>query len=320
MTTTFSYGVYGIELHSEIRLNLPEAASHQGAGKLELRCASADTFSTAIAGSELVPCTDWYQYTQLADGTCYVRWQGVGEFLVSPNGARILCRQFPGAHPESFQVYLLSQALGFALVKAGFEPLHGTTVAHESDAIAFLGDCGFGKSTLAASLIAAGFRLLTDDLLLLRPAAGGLDACPGPPRIKLFPEVTEHFFGNPAAARPMNHLAKKQIIPLASPQTCSCPVPLRAMYVLEPPGKASDANGIRISSISGRDAFMALVENTFVTRIDDSARLHRQFLNAARIVQTVPVRKLSYPRSLACLREVREAILSDTCDFGCRLV
>ena len=52
-------------------------------------------------------------------------------------------------------------------------------------AVAFLGDSGFGKSSLAAYLLSAGDRLVTDDLLLLQESEGFL-AYPGPPRIKLF--------------------------------------------------------------------------------------------------------------------------------------
>src|SRR5262249_34855310 len=146
------YGVYGVSLQSEIPLCLPEAST-PGPTTIELATAHADVFARAIAGTELVPCADWYQYAHLPDGSSYVRWKGLGELLVSAGGNRIHCRQEPGALTESFQVYLLGQALSFALVKAGFEPLHGTAVVENGEAIVFLGDGGYGKSTLAASFL-----------------------------------------------------------------------------------------------------------------------------------------------------------------------
>src|SRR5262249_3466189 len=129
----------------------------------------------------------WYEVGRLVDGSIYARWADVGEFLVSRNGSTIGCRRFHTATEESFQVYLLGQALSFALVQSGSEPLHGTVVVIGGDAVAFLGQSGFGKSTLAASLLASGHQMLTDDLLMLQIKKGRVTAYPGPGRIKLFP-------------------------------------------------------------------------------------------------------------------------------------
>ena len=56
---------------------------------------------------------------------------------------------------------------------------------------------------------------------------------------------------------------------------------------------------------------MALVKNTFNYRVVNSARLERQFKQTAQLVSTIPVKKLSYPRVLAQLPAVRDAILAD---------
>ena len=53
-----------------------------------------------------------------------------------------------------------------------------------NQAVAFLGDNAFGKSSLAACFLAAGARLLTDDLLVLHESSDRVLAYPGPPRIK----------------------------------------------------------------------------------------------------------------------------------------
>ena len=86
---------------------------------------------------------------------------------------------------------MLGQALSFALVRQGFEPLHATVVVVDDHAVAFLGGNAFGKSSLAACFLEAGYRLLTDDLLILRESSDRILAYPGPPRIKLFPKIAE---------------------------------------------------------------------------------------------------------------------------------
>ena len=213
---------------------------------------------------------------------------------------------------ESFQVYLLGQALSTALVKQGFEPLHGTAIVDQDEAIVFLGDSKFGKSTLAASFVGAGYQLLTDDLLLLREKGPRFEAYPGPPRLKLFPKTANRFFGAAAASIRMNPVTRKQIIPLTSQQTCAYPVHLRAIYVLAEPGEMRKQRGVRIEPIVAREAFLSLVGNTFNSLINDAARLRRQLIETARLLDIVPIRKLSYPRLLARLPEVRDAILKDS--------
>ena len=78
-----TYYVYGITLHSGIPLSLPV----RGYGELadiELRTAPAALFSSAIAGVSLEQAAgSWYQICRLANGSSYVRWEGVGEFLIS---------------------------------------------------------------------------------------------------------------------------------------------------------------------------------------------------------------------------------------------
>src|SRR5205085_11291512 len=67
------------------------------------------------------------------------------------------------------------------------EPLHATVVTKDGNGLALVGDSGYGKSTLAAAFLRAGYRLLTDDLLVLHGTATGFEAQPALPRLKLFP-------------------------------------------------------------------------------------------------------------------------------------
>jgi len=304
----FRYNVYGISLRSEIVLSLPEH-THPGLTEIEVSTGSASLFSEAIQGVDLQTRSDWYHYAYLADRSIYVRWSGLGEFLVSSDGRRITCARAPDASMESFQVYLVGQALSFALVKSGFEPLHATSIGVDGEALAILGESGFGKSSLAACFLAAGHSLLTDDLLLLQPGCGGFDAYPGPPRIKLFPDIARHFFGRAAEGVPMNSLTEKQIFPLGQCQ--SRPLPLRAIYALASPHETRDLRRIRIEPLSPQAAFLALVGSTFNSLLVDPERLRRQAGATACLLSALPVKKLSYPRGLGHLPSVRQAILSD---------
>jgi hypothetical protein len=205
---------------------------------------------------------------------------------------------------------MLGQALSFALVRLGFEPIHGTAVEADGEAIVFLGDSGFGKSTLAASFLSIGHRMLTDDLLILRQSEGRVFAYPGPPRIKVFLDTAGRFLRGAADSAPMNLDTEKLIVPLESREVCSVPVPIRATFALVPPRDAVFEKHVRVEPISGSEAFLELVKNTFNRRIMDADRLRRQIDETAHLVNLLSIRRLSVPRNLSELDAVRDAIIA----------
>ena len=143
------YCAYGVAIRSELPLPLPEMRGPTETALLELEIrASDEPLSGAIPEGVTLQCNSWsgFDFGRFPDGSTFVRWGDVGEVLISKNGRSIACHPFQQTDSESFHVYLLGQAISFALVKSGFEPLHATAVVVEDQAVAFLGDCGFGKS------------------------------------------------------------------------------------------------------------------------------------------------------------------------------
>jgi hypothetical protein len=220
----YRYSVYGIEVLSDTRLALTPCTGG-GLATVEFRSAAEPDFLTAVETADFDTRSEsWYRYAWLPDGSAYVRWEAVGEFLVAANGGCIRWRRFDESSIESFQVYLLGQALSFALVKQRLEPLHATVVTVDDRAVAFLGNSGAGKSTLAACFLEAGHRLVTDDLLLLHEESGRLLAYPGPPRLKLFPEIAGRFFPQIADGVAMNVDTEKLILGLDARMKETAPV------------------------------------------------------------------------------------------------
>jgi hypothetical protein len=306
----YRYSVYGIEVLSDTPLALP-ACIGGGLATVEFRSAAEADFLTAIATAEFDTRSEpWYRYGWLPDGSAYVRWEAVGEFLVAANGRCIHWRRFDESSIESFQVYLLGQALSFALVKQRLEPLHATVVTVDDRAVAFLGSSGSGKSTLAACFLEAGHRLVTDDLLLLHEESGRLLAYPGPPRLKLFPEIAGRFFPQIADGVAMNADTDKLILGLDARMKQTAPIALGAVYSLTASDDNSAPEGVNIEELSRREAFFELVKGTFNRHLVSAERLARQFDAATRLSDRLPVARLSYPRTLDRLAETRESIYS----------
>lgn len=310
VSTLSPYQLYGIFLHSEIPLSFAERPFSHGPD-VTLSLASSDWFSQLTEHpSRTLKSDGWYEYFSCQDGSAYLRWQNLFEFVVSPDGCSIVGRHMDRATSSSFETYLLGHVLSFAMVRRGLEPLHATVVTVDGDAIAFVGDSGFGKSTLAAAFLGAGHQLLTDDLLVVQESSNQVYACQGPPRIKLFPEIARTFLHGQWRGTPMNDCTEKLVIPLLPAQVSSRMVPLKAIYVLCDPEKGTPLDQISLTPpLSEREAFVELLRHTFNTRVTDSARLERQFKAALSLAKRVQVARLSYPRVLNCLSHVRSFII-----------
>lgn len=308
------YHLYGLALKSALPLPCPTPAG-SGPAVTELAEGSASVFARTRrkAGAALDEAR-WFNHAQMPDGSTYLRWSELFEFLVSPGGRRITYHALNGASGEVLQTYLLGQVLSFALIRQGIEPLHATAVTVNDQAIAFLGDCGYGKSSLGAAFLQAGHRLLTDDVLVVKEHAGTNPrfwAYPGPPRIKLFPEVATRMLGCHVGGAPMNPLTPKLVVRLAADSSVRAPSPLRALYVLRPPSACSSGARVRIRTLSQCRAFLELTANTFNPLPAEPDRLRRHFGLAARLAAGVPVKSLSYRRDFSLMPKVLAAIQAD---------
>lgn len=306
------YYLYGLRLRSEWPLPYPRGPVSCLA-EVGLVQGSTSRFSKAI--KEARAATDrtaWARGVRLADGQTYLRWSERCEFLISADGLVIAARALRRSSREAFHTYLLGQALSFALIQQGIDPLHATVVTIDGIAVAFLGDSGYGKSSLAAAFVHAGHRVLTDDLLVLSERAGGFTAHPGPPRIKLFPEMARKVLGPHGRPTPIATTTTKLLIPLDQHQVFTSAVPLKMIYVLaQPAHRGSDRKTVAIRRLSRRQACLELLRNAFNTAVTDVNRLTRQLDFATSVAGGVPLKRIAYPRTVRALPVVQQAILAD---------
>jgi hypothetical protein len=253
----------------------------------------------------------WAQSATLPDGSRYRRWTNLFEFLVTPDARRIQARAFGDANEEAFQAYLLVDALSYAMVRLGREPLHATAVLTPHGVVAFLGASGYGKSTLGALMVQAGCPLLTDDMLVLTHHQDGFLAHPGPPRIKLYRTIKDRIFGTSYPGIPMNPSTEKLIVGLTKSRYSAEARPLAGLYLIVPEQAGRRRQRPFIRRLAAARAFVRILAGTVKYGGDDRDRLKRQFEFVTRLVQRVPVKTLSYPRTTAKMSRVRDAVLAD---------
>lgn len=310
----YQYSAYGVWVTSDVPFDFP--TMDHGAptvGHVEfVHCASpqASASSAQPPASSLQPQISdaWFTCRSLADGSIYLRWAGLYEFRVERTGLRVACHPLDNCDAAVLQNFLFGQVLSVALVQQGIEPLHAAVVSVGGGAVGFLGDCTFGKSTLAASFLRFGHRLLTDDLLVVENRGGQPIALPGTGRIKLQPDSARALLGDPSRGAPLNPKTTKRVFQLSEHRVQRTGLPLRALFVLPPPEQGDGSRSIDIRPLSPTEVFHELVRNSFVEEIDDRTRLTRHFAHASYLASTVKGYALRYPKGFEQLPMLCAAI------------
>ena len=143
----------GLRMRSEVELDLSLVA---GDGcDVDVRwgpdiCDSSEVVSSGeVIASYDYDDTTWYTATSTGSGY-KVRFPNVGEFAISLDLTEMTVRRDRSGRAELLPILLAGTASAFVLALRGETVLHASAVAIESSALAFVGQSGRGKSTLAA--------------------------------------------------------------------------------------------------------------------------------------------------------------------------
>ncbi len=307
----YSYSVYGVRVTSDVPFEFPSGDdSDRGEPLAHVEFVEGvDRDFQPFAPLTESDASASFFCQPLPGGPTYLRWPRLYEFSVSTDGTRVACRPLDGCDRVVLQNFLFGPALAVALVQQGLEPLHASVVRLDEGAIGFLGDCTFGKSTLLATFLHAGDRVLTDDLLILDQRAGGAVALPGSGRIKLLPDSATRFLHGADAGTLLNPLTTKRSFQVDASRRQQTGVPLRQLFVLPDPDERDKSDSIEIRPASRAEMFRELLKNTFTDAILSRERLARQFAHAAQVAEEVDGFWLRYPSGLQHLGALRQAIV-----------
>lgn len=238
-----------------------------------------------------------------------VRFPGLADFTMTADGFEVRAYPAEGLSASTLEHLRLNQVKPLALSLQGRAMFHGSAVDIGAGAAAFLGRSGQGKSTLAASFASHGHGFLTDDGLELRETPGKWLALPSHASIRLWPDSMAQLASPEAAlADPIQYSPKARVLADEHLPHITSARPLAALYVLAREGVES----VEISRMGPAEALIALVNHSFLLDIDDRASIARHFERLTRMVGSVPVYCLDFPRRYECLPDVRKAIIGHT--------
>jgi len=235
-----------------------------------------------------------------------LRFPELADFEIAGGDLAVRCHPAPEITADTCEHLYLNQVLPLVQSKRGKLVFHASAVEVAGVAIAFLGETGRGKSTLAASFATNGCRFLTDDGLVVEPGAGGFTALPSHPSIRLWEDSQRALVAAGAAIAPGVQYTDKVRF-LAGNGIAFCPQPrvLKGAYFL---GEGRTAETVFTRMPAG-EAMMAWVGNSFLLDPKEPALLASHFQKVAELVNGMPCYRLDYPRRYEELPSVRQAVI-----------
>jgi len=287
---------------------------------------TADLDFDLLPAAELEEVTaEWFHRREFENGRVWLKFARVGsgyllrfpryaDFAVLDDARRVHCRPRPDVPLVTVHHLLLDQVLPLVLSKWGGLVLHASAVTLPDGVIAFVGDTGRGKSTLAASLAQRGFGLVTDDCLVVRERGRDFWVFPSYPGLRVLPETLLALFDGelklPAVA---HYTRKKRLGPVNSPLTFETePKPLRKIYFLGKPGAGEPLGEAQtfLMSMSARDGLVELIRSAMRLDCQDRDQLQKEIATCARLVKSVSLNQMAIPHDFELLGPICDAIVA----------
>lgn len=250
---------------------------------------------------------------QDGDGAFRLVYSDGAQFLIDSSASNIRVTWLDTLTIEDVATYLLGPVLGFVLHLRGTVCLHASAIAVGDRCIAILAPAHHGKSTTAAAFAQFGYPVLTDDIAALDDRGTTFLVQPGYPRLRLWPHSVEGLFGSSGALpriTPGHPSWDKCYLDLVGDkfQFQDESLALTAMYTGE---RCEEETTPRLEALSGQEALLMLISNTYVRHLTDRWMRAREFDVLGRLARNVPVKRFKMREGHHYLPALCDVLLDD---------
>ena len=291
-----AYSAFGLSIHSDVELS--GLAPGQGDPDItiqekKLRVAKAEpgeTYGDTVSGHMVNEEWDLELLFRLEEGE------------------RIFYHSLRPIPHETLRSFLQGAYLAATLRQRGLLVLHGSAVSDGERAVAFLGNSGWGKSTLATYFCERGYQLVTDDVMVVYPGSGTEPARvpPGVKQVRLRPAAAERLIKDHESLPLVTPVSPKRLH-LIEGETERA-LPLTKVYVLQ--RVTADTN--RIRPIEKQQIPLHLIAHTHATNwITDPGHVAKHFMMCGRLAQHTPIALLERRMSLNELPAIFDLVQND---------
>lgn len=308
----FMYHIFDISLESDLRLpELPEGTARESVIKImsgvdskKVRCEPEYFHEWQDADGEIS------MLLAEIDGRYLLRFPEIVDFLISSSGDTVLYFQVSNIPEETIRHLILDQVIPRILGQQGHLVLHASAIQlQDGKAVVFLGDTGWGKSTLASSYYENGGQLITDDCLLIKIVDNKVFCVPNYYGLRLYPDSAEAIFKTHKQYKLVAHYTSKERLILHSIESkTEGLIPISSIFLLSDPSEEC-LDSVNVQKVEGAEKIMAIVEQTFLMNFKDKTVVSKQFRNASEVTELSPaIFRLSYTRDYELLTEVRDTV------------
>ncbi|MEO6528281.1 MAG: hypothetical protein ABIP93_16790 [Gemmatimonadaceae bacterium] len=234
-------------------------------------------------------------------------YEDTGVFDISADGREIWWRRPASADLEAVRLDVLGRVLALALHAASWLSLHGSAVALEAGAVAFLAPKGNGKSTLAFALMRAGAPLMTDDTVVIDPGPPPM-VRPGVQSVRLFRDSADWLSAPEPVAGSSD--IKATFAQLATDARHTSRAPLAALYLLESVAAGTIAEPVERQAIAGPQCVFGLLAQTKIGTLLGGPEAATVFDAVVAVAESTPVYRLRVTRDYDKLGAVVEQIMA----------
>jgi len=248
---------------------------------------------------------------RLQDGYFKFAYADQTTFLIDQNGTEVWARWSEPLALEDTATYLLGPIMGFVMLLRGVFSLHASAIAIGNVAIAVMGPAGSGKSTTAAAFSTMGYPVLAEDVVTLDDCGDHFLVKPAYPCIRLWPASVKALFGSETHLPLLTPNWNKRYLDLSQnpDQFQQQPLPLAAIYQLDE--RQDETSAPYISSLDPSQGMIALVANTYSTRLMDKQMRAREFSVLSRLINDVPLRRVTPHASVLRIPDLCDCIIKD---------
>jgi hypothetical protein len=253
-----------------------------------------------------------FTLTEHGDGQCYeLAYSDGARFVFDQSSERLWAVANPPLTADDLYLYFVGPVLGFLLRHRHVTCLHASAVELHDHAVLFSGDAGYGKSTTAAALALRGAPVLAEDIVPFELTTGRFWALPGYPRVCLWPDAVTKLLGDGSDLPRLSPNWEKRYLPLDGIRAkfAAAKKPVGIIYTFGSP--STDSRAPYIDELRAKDAVLELVQNTYMNWLIDRQRRAEEFEELCRIVQQVPVRRITTHLDAAKIGALCELIFAD---------
>jgi len=286
----YQYYIYGLGVHTEIKLyNLKEQ-----------KVARDVLIHYGNVSNDIVEYTERGLASSMSPARAWFR-NDIGHFVIR-DGNDILVQPIGSADENDLASFVLGWCIAFLFQQRGYSAIHSSAIEVDEQAVLISGFSGAGKSTIALSLIDAGYRYLADDIAMVNPKEDMM-VQPAFPQQKVCRNIAEQMGTDKLLY--INE-KKDKFAYYNEKDFCDVPRKLTTMFIL----RKYEGDQVRIEEITGIEKLNCVLKNLFL--LDAYRAMGFTLEEKARSLELagkITIYQISRPEKKDTVQEIKDAII-----------